>query len=289
VSIWTDLTALDFKQTFYDVKGIRTRVIEAGSGEPLIFLHGTGGHGEAFTRNLLSHAKHFRCLAVDMIGHGYSDAPDVEYTMELLVNHVRDLIDVLGLTSVSLCGESLGAMVGAHLAIRYPDKLKKLVMNTGLLMRRTEEDLAGTRDLLERTRRATGELTRETIKARLAWLMYEPEKSVTEELIDIRYAIYRQPGRAQIISRITQLIAGGLLDPAWVEKYSNEDHMRAIKCPVLVVWTRHNPGLTADHAAEGMKQIPNARLLVFENSAHWPQWEEAERYNREHLAFLTGS
>jgi 2-hydroxy-6-oxonona-2,4-dienedioate hydrolase len=286
MSIWTDLTGLDFRQTFYDVKGVRTRVVEAGSGEPLIFLHGTGGHCEAFSRNLVAHAPYFRCMAIDMIGHGYTDAPDIPYTMDLLVDHVHDLIDVVGAKQVSVCGESLGAMVGAHLAIRHPDRVKKLVMNTGMLMRRTEEDLKGTRDLLERTKRATGELTRETIRNRLAWLMYEPEKSVTEELVDIRYAVYRQPGRAPIISRITQLIAGGLLDPAWVEKYSNEDSLRGVRCPTLVVWTTHNPGLTAAHAAEGMKQIADARMLIYENSAHWPQWEEAERYNREHLAFL---
>jgi 2-hydroxy-6-oxonona-2,4-dienedioate hydrolase len=289
VSIWTDLRNLPFQQAFYDAKGIRTRVIEAGGGEALIFLHGTGGHAEAFTRNIAPHAKHFRTIAMDMIGHGYTDAPDVPYTMELLVDHLRDTIDALGLKSVSLCGESLGAMVAAHYAIRYPDRVKKLVMNTGMLMRRREEDKPGLRDLLERTRRATGELTREAVRARLAWLMYEPEKSVTDELVDVRYAVYTQPARAAIISRITQLIAGGLLDDAWVEKYSNPDDMRGIACPVLVMWTRHNPGLTVENAETGMKEIADARMVVFENSGHWPQWEESERYNKIHLDFLTAA
>jgi len=119
--------------------------------------------------------------------------------------------------------------------------------------------------------------------------MHEPEKNVTEELVDIRYAIYKQPGRARIISEITQVVAGGLLDPSWVEQYSNPDHLRGVRCPTLVAWTRHNPGLTAEHAAEAMKYIPNARMVIFENSAHWPQWEETERYNIESLKFLTTS
>lgn len=289
MSIWTDLANLRFRQTYYDAKGIRTRVVEAGDGEPLIFLHGTGGHAEAFTRNLAAHAKHFRVLSTDMIGHGYTDAPDTEYTMELLVEHLGNLIDVLGCPTVSLSGESLGALVAAHYAIRHPDRVKKLVMNTGLLMPFREEDKPALRDMLDRTRRATAELTRDAVRARLAWLMYEPEKSVTEELVDVRYGIYSQPGRAPIIGRITQYIIGGLLDDRWVEKYSNPESMRAIKCPTLVVWTRHNPGQTVETAETGMKYIADGRLVVFENSAHWPQWEEADRYNGVQLQFLTGS
>src|ERR1700730_2667087 len=111
MSIWTDLRNLPFQQTFYDAKGIRTRVIQAGGGEALIFLHGTGGHAEAFTRNIAAHAKHFRVVSMDMIGHGYTDAPDVEYSMDLLVEHLGNTIDAMGLKTVSLCGESLGAMV----------------------------------------------------------------------------------------------------------------------------------------------------------------------------------
>jgi 2-hydroxy-6-oxonona-2,4-dienedioate hydrolase len=287
VSIWTDLTKLRFRQTFYDAKGVRTRAIEAGEGEPLIFLHGTGGHAEAFTRNLAAHAEHMRVLSVDMIGHGYTDAPDVEYTMDLLVEHLGNLIDAVGSPQVSLSGESLGALVAAHYAIKYPQRVKKLVMNTGILMPFREEDKDALRDMLERTRRATGELTREAVRARLAWLMHEPEKSVTEELIDVRYHVYAQPGRAAIIGRITQFVIGGLLDDAWTAKYSSPEPMRKIECPTLVTWTRYNPGQTVDTATEGMKYLKNGRLEVFEKSAHWPQWEEHERYNNVHVKFLT--
>ena len=270
MSIWTGLANLRFRQTFYDAKGIRTRAIEAGEGEPLIFLHGTGGHGEAFTRNLAAHAKHMRVLAVDMIGHGYTDAPDIEYTMDLLVEHLGNLIDAVGSPQVSLSGESLGALVAAHYAIKHPKRVKKLVMNTGVLMPfEKEEDRDALRDMLERTRRATGELTRDAVRARLAWLMHEPEKSVTDELIDVRYEVYSQPGRAAIIGRITQFVIGGLLDDAWTAKYSSPEPMRKTR-PTLVVDRYNRPDGRHRHRRDEVLKNAGSRCSV---SAHWQYWK----------------
>jgi 2-hydroxy-6-oxonona-2,4-dienedioate hydrolase len=286
MTIWTDLLGQEVAQKFYDVKGIRTRVIEAGRGEPLIFLHGTGGHAEAYTRNIAAHAAHFRVMSVDMVGHGFSDAPDIEYSIDVWVKHLGDLIETLGAKQVCLSGESLGGMVSAWYAIRNPGRVRKLVLNTGMLMQRDEAGRAQLRDAMERSKRASGQLTRETIRGRLAWLMAEPEKSVTEELVETRYRIYSQPGRAAILGRISAHMFGGLLDDAWSERWSNAEAMREIRCPTLVIWSRHNPGLTSERAALGKDKIPDARMVVLEKSAHWPQWEEAEEFNRIHLDFL---
>jgi 2-hydroxy-6-oxonona-2,4-dienedioate hydrolase len=288
MSIWTELAGLPFEQRFRNVNGIRTRSIEAGEGEVLILLHGTGGHAEAYMRNFRRHVPHFRTVSMDMIGHGYTDAPDFEYSMDRFVEHLHDMVHDLGVAKVSLSGESLGAMVAAHFAIRYPEHTNRIVMNTGMLMTRTEDDRKGLRDLLERTRKATGELTREAVRARLAWLMHTPDVSVTEELVDVRQAIYAQPGRAAIISRITQMIAGGLLDDAWVLKYANPEDLRRIKCPVLVVWSLHNPGLQLEAARRALPYFSDARMVVMEKSSHWPQWEESESFDRIQINFLRG-
>src|SRR5579875_1790465 len=126
MTIWTDLLGHEVSQRYYDVKGVRTRVIEAGRGEPLIFLHGTGGHAEAYARNIAAHAARFRVLAVDMVGHGFSDAPDIEYDIDAYVRHLSGLIDLLGADRVCLSGESLGAMVSTWYAITNPSRVRKL-------------------------------------------------------------------------------------------------------------------------------------------------------------------
>ena len=288
MSLWTDVAGLAFKQEFYDVKGVRTRVIEAGQGEPFIFLHGAGGHAETFMRNMAAHARHMRVMSVDMMGHGYTDAPDIEYTMDTLVEHIANLVDTLGYDKVSIGGVSLGGMVSAWYAIKHPERVKKLSLVTSLLMTRDEAGKNDLKDALSRTKKATGELSREAVRHRLAWLMHEPDKSVTEELVDVRWGIYSQPGRARIIERIASIVLNGIIDDDWATTWSHPDNMRAIQCPTLLTWSRYNPGLTAERAALGMQSIPNARMEILDNSAHWPHWEEADKFNRFHIEFLTG-
>jgi 2-hydroxy-6-oxonona-2,4-dienedioate hydrolase len=288
VSIWTDLGGIPFEQSFRDVKGIRTRLVSAGTGEAVIFLHGTGGHAEAFTRNFKRHAQHFRTIAIDMIGHGYTDAPDIEYTMDSFVEHLHNVVLALGYDKVSVVGESLGGMVAAHFAIRYPQHTRRVVMNTGVLMTRTEADLKGLRDMLERTRKATGNVTRDAIRARLAWLMHDPQVSVTEELVDIRHGIYSQPGRAKIMARISQMVVNGVHDERWVQKYSNPEDLRRIQCPALIIWSKYNPSLQLENASKALPYLRDGRMVVMEHSSHWPQWEESERYDKVQIAFLRG-
>jgi 2-hydroxy-6-oxonona-2,4-dienedioate hydrolase len=285
-SIWLDLLGTDFRQRFFDVKGVRTRAIEAGSGEPLIFLHGIGGHAEAYAKNIAAHAKHFHVYALDMIGHGLTDGPDVDYTMQTFVDHLGNFIDTIGAKQVLISGESLGAMVGTIYAIQKPERVRKLVLNTGMIAPRNEQGHAQMRDLHQRSARAATTPTRESVHDRLKWLMADPEKSITPELIDARYRIYTQPGRLEVMQKIIQLLTQQQQDPARAGQFSDPTVMRNLKCPVFVVWSSHNPGRSPEVAAQAAKEIPNYEMIVLKHSAHWPQWEQHELFNESHLNFL---
>jgi len=222
-----------------------------------------------------------------MIGYGYTDGPDIDYSMQTLIDHVRDLLDVMGLNKVAIGGVSLGGLIAMWFAIQHPERVRKVISITAMLMKRDETGKGELRDANNRTRAAATVLDRESVRQRLAWLMYQPEKSITEELIDVRLAIYSQPGRGPITARISSIIVGGIIDDTWASQWSSIEHLPKIKCPVLVIWTDHNPGMTAARAAEGARHIARHKLVVFDNSGHWPQWEEAERFNRESIAFLS--
>ncbi|MGH7906098.1 MAG: alpha/beta fold hydrolase, partial [Candidatus Binataceae bacterium] len=155
-TIWTDLIGCDIRQTFYDVKGVRARCIEAGDGPPLIFLHGTGGHAEAYARNLIEHAKHFHVYSLDMIGHGFTGAPDCNYDIEDFANFVRDFLDTIGAKKAFISGESLGAMTTQWFAIKWPERVAKIVLNTGILEPPDDQGRRELLEVLERTRAAAG-------------------------------------------------------------------------------------------------------------------------------------
>ncbi len=284
-SIWNTLQGVPFRQRFVDAGGVRTRVIEAGEGPALILLHGTGGHAEAYARNLEAHAEHFHVYAIDMIGHGYTDMPDVDYGPQTYVDFLRDFADAISAERVSVSGESLGAQVAAWFAIQHPDRVRKIVMNTGMLL---PPDELGRQDLLEfveLTKKATGLPTRETIRERLRWLVHE-DHSLTDELVEARFQIYTQPGRAETIGKIGKASLATLMDETVAREWTHKGLLAQIRCPVLVLWTRYNPGQRVPLAEEGAAHIPNAELVILEHSAHWPQWEEPERFNEVHLAFL---
>ena len=286
MTIWNHLQGVDFQQRFYSAAGVRTRVIESGSSEKvLIFLHGTGGHAEAYVKNIASHAEHFRVMAIDMVGHGYTDAPDMSYDMQCYVDFLLDFLNAIGVEKAYISGESLGATVAAWFALAHPDRVEKIVMNTGMLLPPDEEGAVGLRELLERSRKVVGAPSRETVRQRMRWLMLH-EEDVTEEIVEARFQIYQQPGRAAVIGKIAERSIGALLDPAQHDRWYNPALLKKISCPTLVLWTRHNPGQLVPLAEEGASLIPDSRLVVLEESAHWPQWEEPLAFDRAHLTFL---
>jgi len=287
-TIWAGLLGQELKQTYYNAGGVRTRVLEAGSGPPLVFLHGTGGHAECYARNIAAHARDFHVYAIDFVGHGYSDAPDLPYGVQDFVNHIGSFLDAIGAKRASISGESLGGMAAAWFAANHPERVERLVLNTGILMPLEEAGRRDVADVLERSRAASGQqLTREGVRKRLEWLMADPQ-SVTGELVEIRFRIYSQPGRAAVMRKVAETLFGISIDREREKELFDSDQLKKIQCATLVLWTRHNPGQSVELAARGTKLIPNGRMIVFENSAHWPQWEEPERFNREHLEFLLG-
>jgi 2-hydroxy-6-oxonona-2,4-dienedioate hydrolase len=287
-TIWPRLLGAAFKQHYYKAGKYRTRALESGAGEPLILLHGTGGHAEAYIDNLLPHAEHFRTVAIDMLGHGYTDKPDgIEYTIDDYADHVVSVMDALGTQRASISGESLGAMVASWVAIKYPDRVNKIVLNTGILARPDPKGAEELEDLRSRSVAATDALSIESIRKRMEWLVLDP-KSMPEEMIHIRHRIYSQPGVAARMKQILLKVLEMVLQPEG-ERYFDPANLQRIQCPTLVLWTRHNPGQSWELARSAAAHIPQSQFNIMEDCAHWPQFERPDEFNRIHIDFLLSS
>jgi 2-hydroxy-6-oxonona-2,4-dienedioate hydrolase len=66
-------------EKYYNAGGVRTRCFEKGEGKPVILLHGGGGHAETWVRNIVPLSQKYRILAIDYLGHGYTDKPKITY------------------------------------------------------------------------------------------------------------------------------------------------------------------------------------------------------------------
>src|SRR5580692_6878533 len=115
-SIWTDLRDVSFSQGWVDANGVRTRYLVSGdpSSPALLLLHGTGGHAEAYVRNLNAHRAFFRTYAIDLLGHGWTDKPDIPMEIPAYVEHLIAVLGALGLKRAHISGESLGGWVAAR-------------------------------------------------------------------------------------------------------------------------------------------------------------------------------
>ena len=111
------------------------RVIEAGEGgEPLILIHGIGGHAETYARNMHNLARAgFHVYAIDALFHGYSSKQPYrdEARAALQAEAVLDLVDALGHDRVHIEGESMGATIAFEFGMAFPERSGGIVFNTG--------------------------------------------------------------------------------------------------------------------------------------------------------------
>ena len=281
-SIWTDLQGVDFEQRYIDAGGIRTRYLHAGKkGNPaLIFIHGTGGHAEAYVRNLAAHAEHFDVYALDMIGHGYSAKPDYDYTLPHYVAHIIGFMDALGLKTASLSGESLGGWVASHVAIAHPQRIEKLVLNTA---GGDKIDFTALARIVDLSLQAVDDPSWERLETRLRWLMHRKDL-VHDDLVRSRQAIYEKPEMKASMRHILTMHT-----PETRRQYGIQPEQWAnIKQPTLVLWTDHDPTAAVAVGEALHALIPGSKLVVMKDCGHWPQFEDPETFNRVHIDFLRG-
>ena len=281
-SFW--LEALGAEVRFYDAGGARTRCIEAGTGPPMILLHGLSGHAETWIRNVRTLSEQYHVYALDMLGHGLSAKPAIDYTVEVLARHVLDFMDTVEAAPAVLVGQSLGGWVAGRLAVHHPDRVAALVSATGAGLQVTTEhaDLARrvgsqVRDV---TARATERPSRDGVRARLEWLLHD-KALVTDELVETRYRVYTDPEFMAISGRLL----AGATDMA-AEYLLTRDQLERIACPTLILWTRHNPTTPWEVGQAASEVIPGADFHLMEDAGHWPQFERPDEFHRVVLGFL---
>lgn len=280
MTIWTELTDVEFAVEFTNAGGLRTRALRAGSGEPLIMLHGTSGHLEAFVRNVAVLSQDYDCHAVDMMGHGYTQSPEVPYRIPGYVQHVLDYMDAHGITSAHFIGESLGGWVSGRLAADHPERVRSLAL---VAAGGTVANPAVMERIKTSTRKAVLSDDIDLTRRRLELLMHDPAH-VTDELVEVRHAIYHSPS---FVKNIDHLLCLQEIENRTQDLLTTEQ-MGRIKAPTRVVWGAENPFGDVPEARAMNEAIPGSELTIYPECGHWPQHEHAARFNEETRTFLKG-
>ena len=190
------------------------------------------------------------------------------------------MLDALEYSSAHISGESLGGWVAARFALKYPNAVERLALNTtgGATM---------IPEVMEKIKTATRAAVQnpiwETVKARLEWLMADPSV-VTDDLIACRQAIYQQPGFVETLENIL------VLQEPEIRQRNNltDDEWSAIKHRTLVLWTSHDPTASDTVGQRIASLIPDSRYELMQGCGHWPQYEDPATFNQIHIDFFLG-
>ena len=284
MSLWLDMLGATVRSVETESFGA-TRIAEAGTqhAETVFFMHGIGGHLEAYAKNIVALSDRFHTVAYDFIGHGLSAKPLRDYTPTLLVQHLGELMDTLGLQSAHLCGESLGGWVSGLFAAQHPQRVRRLILNTSaglpILTAKGRQDL---QDLVDLSRKAAsqGPPNYEGILNRMKWLFHPDNHAmISDELVNTRLRFYSQPMMKDIAPRVLAMIP------------MHDDYLiplDQLKAETLFLWTTDNPVHDVETARQSAAKVRGAQLYVVRApAAHWPQYEAPEEFNAVVQGFLT--
>ncbi|MFE7420372.1 alpha/beta fold hydrolase [Rhodococcus sp. NPDC057529] len=281
-SIWSDLQGVPFEQGYLVADGVRTRYLHAGdwSKPALVLLHGSGGHAEAYVRNMEAHAKHFSTWAIDMLGHGYTDKPGHPIEIKHYVQHLMSVLDAIGAPRAHLSGESLGGWVVARAAIDHPERVERLVLNTA---GGSQADPVVMNRIRTLSMDAATDPSWDKVAARIVWLMADKSKTY-DDIVASRLKVYQQ---ANYPAAMSDSLA--LQDPVIRERnlLSAGDYGR-ITAPTMVLWTSDDPTADVTEGRRIASMIPGAQFVVMDGCGHWPQYEDASAFDRLHVDFLRG-
>ena len=281
-SIWTHLLRTSFTQGWVDAGSIKTRFVQAGdkNAPVLIMLPGTASSWESFCANLESHARHFNCLAIDLVGSGFSGKPDIDYEISTYVDHVLAFMKAMQVTRASFMGVSLGAWIAARIAVNHPDMVEKLVLiaASGMMSHsQTMGRIKGTRT------KAVDEPSWANIESVFEPLIYN-ENDRIPDLIAVRQAAYRQPEMRRAMGHILCL-----QDPdIRARNLIAESEWRSIKAPTLIVVAPDDSEMFHETAVRAAELILDAKTIEIKHVRHWPHFERPDLFNAASVSFLKG-
>jgi pimeloyl-ACP methyl ester carboxylesterase len=282
-SPWLDVDWREH-QRWVTIDGRRVNVIELGAGPPVVFIHGLSGSWQNWLEQLPVFARDHRVIAFDLPGFGASQMPREKITIRGYGHFVDALLDELGVSSAAVVGNSMGGFIGTELAIRFPERVERLVLVSA----------AGLSIEYLRNERALAVLG--AIENRLAaysgWLASRSD------------ALARRPGARRMIFGIVAKRPDRLPGPLVAEQvrgsgkpgflpaldaltdYPIRDRLGEIACPTLIVWGAEDKLVPARDADEFARLIPNSRKVVWPDTGHVAMLERPEAFNALVQAFL---
>jgi pimeloyl-ACP methyl ester carboxylesterase len=272
-----DLATVEKPGRLISVEGVELHYTETGQGPPILLIHGLNGCTFSFRHLAPLLSDGFRVLALDLMGFGYSERPPhADYSLVAQARLVSGFLDALGIEKASVLGHSLGGAVAMHLAVRFPDRVEKLILVDSASDSETRRGVRSarlSRPLLPVVAVFTVQ-NRRFRRMSLRSGFYDPAL-ITPEIMEGYITPTRIRGHLRSLGNLmVDRRRDPALDPA------------AITQPTLIIWGAADRWLPATHGRRLQALIPNSRLVVIERAGHLVLEEQPEESARAIRGFL---
>ncbi len=275
---------IDLEPRTLQVRGREVEYLDAGSGSPLVLLHGDGETARDWRWVMATLASRHRVVAVSLPGHG-GTSPGESYTPDGIAAWLLEVLDALDLPTVALAGNSIGALVAIHVTLQQPGRVAQLVLLDSAGLGRAVNPV-----LAMETAPGVGEAAISTTllpggpqlraAARASMLFAQPWRAPAGWWVDqVRWGARRDFLIASVAAKRAILDIAG-------QRHVVLDRLADVHVPSLVVWGLLDQVLPVSHAQAAVRRLPNARLHVVNDAGHLVHVERPDAVARAVLAFL---
>ncbi len=252
--------------------GAKISYLEAGdAAKPtVILLHGLGADNVSWMFNVQALAANYHVIAPDQIGFGKSDKPMLKYRVGTYVDFLDKFMSQLRIEKASLVGNSLGGWIAAWTAIKYPNRVEKIVLADAAGLKPAEVDMKLIYSL--------NYSTREEVRALSKLVFYDQTFVNNETFVEQSMEKRVRAGDAYTIN--------SLIESVKRDEDFLDGQLGNIKKPTLIIWGKQDGLLKLADGERFNKEIAGSQLIVFDKCGHVPQVEKALDFNREVLKFL---
>jgi pimeloyl-ACP methyl ester carboxylesterase len=255
------------------VFGAKIRYLEAGdAAKPtVILLHGLGASAESWALTIPALAANYHVIAPDQVGFGKSDKPLLKYRVGTYVDFLDKFMSELKIEKAHLVGNSMGGWISGLMAVKYPNRVEKIVLADAAGLAPKEIDFDRIYQL--------NNSTRDEIRANLKLIFATPAFQNNEALVD-------QFMTQRVVTNDGYTI-NSLIESIKRKEDFLDTRLGEIKKPTLIIWGKQDGLIPVADAEKFNKGIANSELVIFDGAGHIPQVEKAVDFNKKVLDFLS--
>jgi pimeloyl-ACP methyl ester carboxylesterase len=268
---------------FIEVDGMRMRYVHAGTGRPLLLIHGLVGSAANWAENIAALARHSSVYAVDLVNMGRSErVGGLDASLAATADRVDALMEALGLAEADIAGHSHGGAVALMLAARHSDRVRSLILFAPINPFSNLED-----SLIRLYRSAPGRRLAAMAPYLPRWVqrialgrMYGDPARIGEETLEGYVEGLRVPGT---VEHVLAIVRGWHADMAALAKAIP----RAARIPTLLVWGDRDRAVSVASGERLHREMAASELLVLRGGGHVVFAELPAECNRAMSAWLS--